>query len=256
MGISLKKDDNDNIENEITSIDELEFDPFNESAKYHGGIGDGTLSEDKINDLPTYTGPSVMSTSGAGVHNNKIRSLIYKIVGILIILGILVAMYFGIKYVVSSSGKDITNILTYEEQDIGLKLGIEFTDNENKVKSVREYSGGTVTVRSGKELNIIYINGKQVGVNTSSRKYRFYNVGINDAEYDAINNMTYDCEGSMSVINDMAGGTSDTYYYYNTKNNDCLVLTINKKSNRVADMTYYTNCQLVTKELGGVGDDD
>ena len=162
---------------------------------------------------------------------------------------------YGINYMIGSSGKDISNQLILSEAEIGLNLGITFEDNENKVKSVRQYTKGKVTVRSGGDLNIIYVDGKQVGVNTRSRKYRFYNVGINDAEKDVIEAMTYKYDDSMIVINDIMDGESDTYYYYNKKNNDCLVLVVNNRSNRIADMTYYTDYRKMTEQLSGLDDE-
>ncbi len=266
MAISLKKDGNDT--DDVTSVEEVGLDGFDtgfstgtsgdssdESSKYYGGIGDGTVSADKINDLPTYTGPTYIPTEGAGVSNQKTRSIIYKIIGILIIAVIIGGAAYGINYMIGSSGKDISNQLILSEAEIGLNLGITFEDNENKVKSVRQYTKGKVTVRSGGDLNIIYVDGKQVGVNTRSRKYRFYNVGINDAEKDVIEAMTYKYDDSMIVINDIMDGESDTYYYYNKKNNDCLVLVVNNRSNRIADMTYYTDYKKMTEQLSGLDDE-
>lgn len=268
MAISLKKDGNDT--DDIASVDtmgldgfdtdfmsgaEEEPDPNNESAKYHGGIGDGTVSIDKINDLPTYTGPTYVPTKGAGVSNQGKRSLIYKIIGILIILIVFGLLWYGIKYVVSSSGKDITSDLTKPESDIALDLGIKFEQNDGKAKSIPQYSNGTVTVRSGRDLNVIYINGKQIGVNTNGRLYRFFDVGINDAEKDALDNMTYEYDDCMILLDDVTNGESDTYFYYNEKKNDCLVLTVNNRSNRIADMTYYTDYKKVTEKLSGLSDD-
>ena len=59
----------------------------------------------------------------------------------------------------------------------------------------------------------------------------------------------------MIVINDIMDGESDTYYYYNKKNNDCLVLVVNNRSNRIADMTYYTNYRKMTEQLSTTDDE-
>ncbi|SER05956.1 hypothetical protein SAMN02910369_02970 [Lachnospiraceae bacterium NE2001] len=252
MAIQLKDKDDYNTD-KLTSTMAEEY-SGEEFEKFKGGLGDGTVDIDKINDLPAYTGPTYVPTKGAGVSKQGTRSLVYKIIGLVFLVAVFVALWYGIRYVVSSSGKDITTNLTLAEHEIGLNLGITFSDNPDKVKSVQQYSNGKVTVRSGRGLNIIYIDGKQVGVNTSSREYRFFDVGINEAEKDALDGMTYQYDDSMILINDVMDGESDTYFYYNKKNNDCLVLTVNNRSNRIADMTYYTDFKKVTEKLSGLDD--
>ena len=253
MAIQLKQDpDNpNNGENTSPGFAEERAD----DNKFRGGIGDRTVDIDKINDLPTYTGPTMMSDESTGVNSGRQKRKIISltITGIILIL-VAFGIYKGTQYLVGSSGKDITNKLTMTEDELAKDMKIEFTDNEAKVKSVQQYSNGTVTVRSGGDLNIIYINGKQMGINTSSRKYRFYNVGINDPEVNADRDMTFEADGAMSILSDMTGGKSDAYYYYNEKNNDCLVVIVSKESNRVVDMTYYYDYKKVTENLGSISE--
>ena len=42
-------------------------------------------------------------------------------------------------------------------------------------------------------------------------------------------------------------GASRVHYYYNIRNNDCLVLTVNSHSNRVVSVTYYTDYDMIVK---------
>ena len=67
--------------------------------------------------------------------------------------------------------------------------------------------------------------------------------------------MTYEYDDCMILLDDVTNGESDTYFYYNEKKNDCLVLTVNNRSNRIADMTYYTDYKKVTEKLSGLSDD-
>ena len=53
----------------------------------------------------------------------------------------------------------------------------------------------------------------------------------------------------MCVLNDMAGGNSTAYYYYNMSENDCFVLIVNEQSNRVVAMTYFNNYSKITETL-------
>ena len=66
----------------------------------------------------------------------------------------------------------------------------------------------------------------------------------------------YKYDNSFVVLNDMAGGTSKDYFYYRKKEGDCLVITVNDTSNRVACLAYYNDYRLVSKDLGPVDEDD
>ena len=44
------------------------------------------------------------------------------------------------------------------------------------------------------------------------------------------------------------------FFHYNTQNNDCLFLLISKNTNRVVNMTYYTDCDKVMENLSRIGE--
>lgn len=261
MALTLKKDDDDDEEvvdglpgmKEVVRIDdsfELSGDyPKDESSKYRGGIGDGKISADKINDLPPYTAPPVVDVKVGTNSSSKIISIIFKVVGVLVILAVLFALYKGIGYVTGSGGEDITSKLTLSEEELAQDMDTTFEDNENIVKMIPRYTNGTVTAKTGNELDIVYVNGKQVGVHTNGRKYRFFGVGVNDPAYTAEDNMTYKYDSSFEVLTDYMKENSESHFYYNEKNNDCLVLTVSKNTNRVVSMVYYTNYHKMTENL-------
>ena len=218
-------------------------------------IQDRTVDIDKINDLPTYTGPTQMSDKSTGLNSGRQkRKIISTIIGLLVVGLICFGVYKGAHYLTGSGGKDITEQLSLSEEEMAQVLDIKFEDDENRVKGIQQYSKGKVTVRSGDDLNIVYINGKQQGVDTLSRKYRFFDVGINDPEQDAHKNMTFQYDGCMSILSEMTGGSSDTYYYYSDTNGDCFVIVVNKNTNRVVDMTYYYDYKKVTESLGNISE--
>ncbi len=263
MAISLKKDGNDT--DDIASVDTMGLDGFDtdfmsgntgadnlndESSKFHGGIGDGTVSIDRINDLPTYTGPSYIPTEGAGVSNQKVRSIVYKIIGAIFLIAIAVVVVKGVQYLVGSGGKDITNELAMSDSQISADLHLTLEDDPEAAKSLIQYSYGTPTVKSDKGLNIVYIDGIQVGVNTTSRSYTFYGVSINQAEKDALREMTYQYDEYYEVITDDVDPVSNNYIYYNEKANDCMVIAVNKQSARIVNISYYTDYKKITEQMG------
>lgn len=262
MAIQLKKNDGDNGENNQKSSvnkDESGYGADNASGNASwSGSGNNSGGNDDIpdflksgiNDLPAYKDSSVVTTQNVNVASTgEKRGIIFKIIGAVIILIALFGIYKGVFYLVGSGGKDITQYLSMTEDELAEEFKIKFEDNTQMAKAVPQYSKGEVTVRSGGGLNVVYINGKQIGIHSDSRKYKLYNVAINSAEKDAIEDTTYDYENSLVVINDMLGGNSKSYYYYNRKNNDCLVMTVNDNSNRVASLTYYTDFRKITEDL-------
>ena len=241
MAIQMKTDENTPV---------TPATPIDPESKFRGGLGDGKVDIDKINDLPAYTAPPVMNDGGAGVMSgSERRSLIYKIIGGIILLIVAVLIYKGAFYMTGSGGKDITAELTKTEDEISGDLKIKFEDNDARVSAVPQYTYGKVTVRSGKGLHVVYCNDEQVGVNSDSRNYRFFDVGINEPWKQAVGSMSYKYDDCIVVANDFIEGNSDTYYYFNEKNNDVLILTVNKNSARVVNMTYFTDYKKMTEKL-------
>ena len=251
MAIQLKNDGDYNTDKlTSTMFEEVSGEEF---AKFKGGLGDGTVDIDKINDLPAYTGPSVIPQGGAGVGSGaQKRSIIGKIVGAVVIIAVIAFLCYGIFYLIGSGGEDISSKLTMTEDELAEDMELTFEDNPSKVKSVQHYSNGTISVRSAGELNVIYIDGKQYGINTSSRRYKFFNVAINQPEKTAIRDMTFQYDDCYSIINDMMGGNSDSYYYYNKSTKEALVLVVSKRTNRIVDMTYYTDYKKISEKLSGL----
>lgn len=252
MGMQLKNDGSNNPTDEepVSRFMDDSVDVSQEESKFRGGIGDGTVDIDKINDLPAYTAPPVMNEGGVGAASGaQRRSIIYKVIGLVLLLVAIIFIARGVKYMTGSGGKDITDELTKTEEEIASDMKIKFEDNDARLRAIPQYAKGTVTVRSGKDLHIVYLNDEQVGVNSDSRKYRFFGVGINDPEKTALNKMTYQYEDCIVIANDLIAGNSDTFFYYNKKNNDAFVLAINKNSARVVNMTYFTDCK---KMLAGL----
>ncbi|MBR6403511.1 MAG: ABC transporter ATP-binding protein [Eubacterium sp.] len=173
-----------------------------------------------------------------------------KFAGFIVAALIVFIGYEGVVYLMNPSGKDISNFLDKPEKTISTQLDTKFMkSNKDVIKEVPLLASGDVGVRSDGDLNIIYVSGKQVGINTKGKKYKFFNVEINQSAKEAENNMTYKYEKSKEILKDMLGGVSDSYIYYNEKENTGLVLTINAETNKVRAITYYPDLKAVTKSI-------
>lgn len=238
MGIMLKDSDDPNQDR----TDELKQD-FSDLE------GPAAFNENRIALEPT-------KGVGAGINDQRAK-VIRIIIGIVILALFVGGCFYGVNYFLGYGGKDITAYLNMTEDEIADHFNIEFYDNTELPAKIPVYiDKSRVTAKSGGGMDLIFINGEKVGVKTDSRKYKFYNVGVNESEKNALDTMTYKYDASFVVINDLAGGTSKDYFYYRKKEGDCLVITVNDTSNRVACLAYYNDYRLVSKDLGPVDEDD
>lgn len=199
--------------------------------------------------LPEIKDMAAVSTASRTRTQSKSLGIVYKLIGILLIAAVAFGVYLGLKYLIDSGGNDISSYLAYTELEISDMLGIKFEQHDELAPRIQQYSDGKVTVREGEGLQIVYIDGVKVGVCTDSRKYRFFGVGINDADKDVQDLMTFKKNDSFVVLNDLMGGSSTSYYYMDRAGNTCLVITVNEKSNRVVFMSYFTDLEVITKNL-------
>ncbi len=170
-----------------------------------------------------------------------------RVFGMILLVAAMYGLYAGLKYFLWSGGNEMSAFLNLPESSIETELNTTFTLEPNLTSALSQKSGSHIIVRSDGELNIIYMEGDRVGVNTSGRKYQFFGVSVNQPEISAVHNMTYKYNGTGEEVTKMPG-SSRAHYYYNTQNNDCLVLTVNTHSNRVVSVTYYNDYQRIIRD--------
>ena len=56
-----------------------------------------------------------------------------------------------------------------------------------------------------------------------------------------IKETTYEFEGYTQALVGISGKSTKTYYYYNTMQNDCLAISVNNVTNRISDLTYFSD---------------
>ena len=193
--------------------------------------------------------PNLSRYSDTGKVIYKVFSLFGKLIGLLVAVIIVFLINQGISYVIDSRGEDITYLLKYPEYKIHAETNTIFSFGDEDSTPLPLDLGGGVKVRTDGRLNIIYINNHQVGINTSDRKYKFYGVSINQAEITAARVTSYKYDDNIKIEQNLSGIHSNSYIYYNLENNDCLVLTVNRTSHRVASMTYFTDFRLIADIL-------
>ena len=201
-----------------------------------------------------YTNNPVRISSTAVVPTQTTKSG-FDVMGIIKWIIIAVVVVVGVKLVSGIVKPKVTDVTGYKDMDSSMlqeQLDVTFESNCDMDKQITHYSNGTVTVDGDGEIGIVYIDGKQKGIHINNKKYSMYGVSIGDGEYKIDDVLTYEYEECFNVLDDMAGGKSTASFYYNTKNNDCLVLIINDNSARVVAITYFNDYKLISKNLSGL----
>ena len=168
---------------------------------------------------------------------------------------LIVIAIVAVKFIMNIANPKITDLTPYinmEADAVAKELDLSFSQDDNMASKIHQYSTGMVTVEGDGEVGVVYIDGIYAGLHTDSKSYSLYNLRVGDPEYSMEDNTTYNFDENMCVINDMFGGSSTTYFYYNKANNDCLAIIINSKSNRIAAMTYFNNYLKITETLESI----
>ncbi|MBE5872724.1 MAG: hypothetical protein E7294_16060 [Lachnospiraceae bacterium] len=183
--------------------------------------------------------------------NNHGNSNLSSLLKILIFAAVL---FFGGKYGYDHYLKpiDVTNDLKLTEKQLASKYQTSFQDNPSMVKQIPQYSkpGTTITVHSDATYDVIYANGVQIGVGTSLKRSKAYNVrwGYNEAEVN--DNLTFSYnDGPSEVVSDLAEGRSTATFYANRDTNEGMVFVRNNTTNCVIYILYYSNIQKAMETL-------
>ena len=207
-------------------------------------------NDDAVNvDSTVINMPKLSHAGSIGVILEFFLKLVRKAIGFGIAVAIVYIIYQGIFYLTESGGFEVARMLNMSEDKIAKELDTSFHDDDSLVSEVTEFPDEGIKVRTDGNLNIIYENNIRIGINTSSRKYKFYGIGINQPNIENEKRMSYHYDGIVQRTEDVMGGKSNTYYYYNRSQNDCLAITINNSSNRVANMTYYNDFARIEDDL-------
>lgn len=177
------------------------------------------------------------------------KALLEKVIKWAILIVVIVVVGQKLKDFIAPEVTDVTNMVHLEKGDLERTLDIELTPNSDKVRQIYEWSEGEVTVDSDDDIAVVYIDGKQMGLHIDGRKYSMYGLHMGDAMISVDRLTTFEYDGVFHVINDDFVGYSTAYYYYDEKNNDCLVVICNDKSGRVVALTYYNDFNKVTEQL-------
>lgn len=260
MALQIKHDDGDNTEKNVP----LEGWQYSTTAMAPEDRPDGMPKEAEFNpeqDFDTFKVPEGVEMDkrelnaglNPGLHvtpPNETKGKLIKI-GIVFVL-VLIVILIG-KLIIFPKPKDLTADCHMNDQQLAEKYNIKFERNENKDKYMPQWTDKrTITVNEGKGLCAIYIDGKYSGFHFDNKKWSVAGLKIGDPEIHMFDWITFKYETYFQVLNDMAGGNSEADYFVNFTTNECIVVTVSDRTNRIVALTYYNDAATVLETLEGL----
>ncbi len=209
-----------------------------------------------VSPKPTFTEPEPVRLTATEIKATTAKSS-NNIMGIVKWVVILVIVLLGVKLVAGIINPKVVDVGLYvdlEKDALETKLDVELQNDSAMAGRITHYSNGTITVEGDGEIGVVYIDGARKGIHIDDKKYMLYGLSIGDGEYQIEDKIAYDYDNYFNVLNDMVGGNSTAWFYYNTARNDCIVVFVNDKSARVVAMTYFNDYKLISENLSGIDD--
>ncbi|MCR5655347.1 MAG: hypothetical protein K6G07_06890 [Lachnospiraceae bacterium] len=151
--------------------------------------------------------------------------------------------------------EDVTADMHLSEAELARKYDVSFVENPSMVDKIPQYTKKktVIQVHSGAGFDVIYADGKQIGVGTKEKRRELYNVKWGNNEVEVNRNLTFPFTGEpMEVVNDMAEGNSTATFYVNESTGEGVVYVRNSGSNLVIYMVYYSNAKKAMETLSAL----
>lgn len=193
----------------------------------------------------------------AEVQKNSYMGTLIRI-SVFIILAVVLMIIYKNVIKPKFTTTDVTDYVKADEETIvnQLKLSGSFEPDSawcSRLPIFKSVSEG-ITVTSNGGIGIIYKNNKQFGIAIDGKRYKLFGVEIGIPEYTVDDNITFTYDNDFFVLNDLVDTSSTSNYYYNTKTNELLVVTVNGNSNRVVAVTYFYNGRFFTDALDNISE--
>lgn len=145
---------------------------------------------------------------------------------------------------------DVTGMVNMTTEELEVALGTSLTLNSDMAQRINHYSKDEIITNSTDGIGVIYIRSRQKGLHIDSRKYSMYGLHMGDSETDVEKKITYKYEDRFGIVTDDVKGSSNAIFYFNKKNNDCLVVIHNNYSGKVVAVTYFNDLEKMTERVG------
>ncbi len=172
---------------------------------------------------------------------------------------VIVAVVLIVKqeFIDKNQATDVTDLRNASTTQVESALNVKLSSAPGMASSIYEYSEtGGVTVKGdvGNGIGVVYLNGFQSGLRVEDPQYKLFNIAIGKSRVGMRNAMTYQYEDEFEigeeVEKELWGDRKDfPVFFCNWTNNDCVVVTCDKKTGIVIAVTYFNNAKKVTERL-------
>lgn len=238
---------------------ELKIKDNSEETKKDDGMPDLGLGDMDDKDFETnfggYSGEPIKISTNIDYDPPKTKTSNFDVMSIVKLVVFIAVIALIAKLIINWLNPKVTDVTDYINFDVATiekELDIDMKPDAQMASQINQHSTGTVTVEGNGEIGVVYIDGAYAGLHIDAKGYGMFDVAIGDPEYDAIDNLSFDYDDSMVVLNDLMGGQSTTVYYYNVANNDCVVMITNATTNRIVAMTYFCDYARITETLESI----
>ncbi len=190
------------------------------------------------------TGPVVVESTSSKKGNDVGGIIKWVVIIVLVLVGVKL-----ISGLINPKTTDVTAYVDVDVEQVEKALDLSLEPSSNMVSKITHYSDCQVTVDGTEGIGVVYLDGVRKGLHVDGKNYSMYGLSIGDGEFRVDDAITYKYDEYFSVLNDMMGGKSTAYFYYNESKNDCLVIIINDKSARIVAMTYFNDYKLISENL-------
>lgn len=144
-------------------------------------------------------------------------------------------------------------------------LGVTFTENPEAVPYLSipngETDGFLVYSTSNKGLNVIYYNGRQLGISFDSKKYSVYGIKVGDSISHLLiqtgdssvlggeDGTGYAYKEYFNMLEDLTRSGSTSEYFVGV-DDSVLILVVNDTTNRIVNIIYYYNTERLLQDIG------
>ena len=227
-GLKIKKSD------EPREEDISDFDKEIKETQYSSGFWDASYNE------PT----------NEEIRNRRKSKLIIKILSIIFILAIVstVCVYVFNR---PHNHTDITGFAKCSESELASRLNLSFSPNIQYTSRTRILSDDIVTAVADQSFSVIYVNNKQEGIFFDSKDYTLYGLSVGDDCDESFKGLTFDYDNIYEEEVSMGIRKRHFYYLYNIHTQECMIVSINARNNKIKELGFYRNYNVPLKRIVG-----
>ena len=177
---------------------------------------------------------------GAATRIKTNRALV-KIIGIIgfIVIPIIIAGVLLFKRFDPHKKTDVTEMVRYDESSLSELLDLTLQESDYYKQRVRIFQEKKLQVKADKGFAVVFIDDKQQGIFFDGTKYSLYGLSVGDHCGDNFKGLKFKYDQSYMDVLKYHDGRKEFYYLYNTKNSECMVVSLDSVEKTVVELGFF-----------------